>query len=352
MITEDRLRAIMPEVPDRWAKAYADAAQKTAERFEINTPRRAAAWLANIAYESAELNHWEEVGQGGGLFGNYYGRGPIQLTGIGNYRAAGSFLSLDLVNDPGLVSRDTTVGFDTAGWFWRHGNGDLNVFADSGDFWTCYIRVLGSDNGTYDEREAFYNAALKALTATEYPSIDLIVQNDQWLTNPEGTAWARLKDHGDAVVQTDSQGWLWSPGAKPEPVDWKWPEAWAPVVWDGTYIGEHPTRYFWREDVEKVARAAVNAFPGRVWANTYVRHPPGWNRDTTSIDFWDYSGRGNPINLDIGDRVFDFVFNDPNPPWIEWCIWKGWIWTPSGGWKVFIDDGTGPHWDHSHFTFT
>ena len=92
--------------------------------------------------------------------------------------------------------------------------------------------------------------------------------------------------------------------------------------------------------------------------NTYVDHPEGWsaelgwNTQTRSLDVWDVKGRGVPIDREKGDRIVARIFNDPNPPWIAWIIWEGYIWTPdTGGWVPFDDDGTGLHFDHPHITF-
>jgi hypothetical protein len=73
------------------------------------------------------------------------------------------------------VASDPGIGFDTAGWFGRFGNGDLNVFADSGNFWACYLRILGSDNGTYPGRYAYYERALLALENTETEEKSVVV---------------------------------------------------------------------------------------------------------------------------------------------------------------------------------
>ncbi|HZB08036.1 MAG TPA: hypothetical protein VE525_02865 [Rubrobacter sp.] len=93
--------------------------------------------------------------------------------------------------------------------------------------------------------------------------------------------------------------------------------------------------------------------------NTYADHPEGWsaklgyNTAVRSFDVWDNSGRGEPINRPIGDRVVNFVFQDPGIPYISWCIWKGEIWQRSKTprrWRKWQDDGTGLHFDHPHFT--
>ncbi len=87
--------------------------------------REAAAFLANIAHESDSLGLVRETKcqNGSCEYGNYYGRGPIQLTWQGNYQAAGSALGRDLVGNPDLVATDPAVAFGTALWFWNTSTG-------------------------------------------------------------------------------------------------------------------------------------------------------------------------------------------------------------------------------------
>ena len=48
----------------------------------------------------------------------YYGRGPIQITGNGNYGAAGKAIGFDGLIAPETVAKDPVVSFKTALWFW------------------------------------------------------------------------------------------------------------------------------------------------------------------------------------------------------------------------------------------
>jgi lysozyme len=117
------------------------------------------------------------------------------------------------------------------------------------------------------------------------------------------------------------------------------------------YQGRHPTRYQWREDVEEQIRRIYAMFPD-VHINTYIDHPEGFGRDRDSFDVWGPGGRNDPVGRDRGQRVFDFVFNDPNPPLIQWCIWRGAMWTrASGQFEPFGVDPFTFHNDHSHWTF-
>src|SRR5215216_5779997 len=114
---------------------------------------------------------------------------------------------------------------------------------------------------------------------------------------------------------------------KEEPManGWEWPYAWDDVVFDGTYVGAHPTRYNWRPDVEQVARYLVDNYD--VWCNTYYEHPPGYGNDVAStdddgsvwyvsnvsLDIWNSQGRGFDVDPAVGQAAFDAIFNNGQP---------------------------------------
>jgi len=142
---------------------------------EINTCARKSAFLAQIAHESMELVHMEELATGEAYEGRkdlgntqtgdgkrFKGRGPIQLTGRANYRAAGTALGLDLVNHPEKV-KTPEVGFRTSVWFWT--THKLNALADQNtlpSFRTITKRINGGTRGQAD-REKYWAKAKKAL---------------------------------------------------------------------------------------------------------------------------------------------------------------------------------------------
>lgn len=174
-VSLEQLQSIMPNLPDVGYLPYLNEAM--AEAY-INTPLRQAAFLAQLAHESGELQWFEEFADGWAYewredLGNVYegdgplykGRGPIQLTGRANYTAASEALGLDLVNDPWQVAT-AEVGFRTACWYWTSGSsyGDLNNYADTGDFDSICLGVNGGWNG-YNERCAYYNVACEVLGA-------------------------------------------------------------------------------------------------------------------------------------------------------------------------------------------
>lgn len=204
MITEALLRQLMPKANAAlWAPALSGAMQE----FGINSPLRAAAFLAQLAHESVELTRLEEnlnysaqrlvqvwprrftaaiaatyarqperianyvygnradLGNGDEASGDgwrFRGRGPIQLTGRANYRRAGTKLGLPLEQQPDLVAKDAAIGARVAGLFWRDKN--LNVPADNGDLIKVTKIINGGTHGL-QERLAYYERAKTVLVA-------------------------------------------------------------------------------------------------------------------------------------------------------------------------------------------
>src|SRR6185436_1802430 len=107
------------------------------------TPLRQAMFLAQLGHESMSFRYMEEIASGAAYEGRkdlgnthtgdgkrFKGRGPIQLTGRANYKAAGDALGVDFINSPEIAAF-TEYGFRTAVWFW--GTRNLNPLADVGD---------------------------------------------------------------------------------------------------------------------------------------------------------------------------------------------------------------------------
>lgn len=172
VISVAQLVASMPGVsPARAAAAlpYLIAAMGEAE---ITTPLRVAAFLAQLGHESGSLRYMEELADGSAYEGRrdlgnvqpgdgprYKGRGPIQLTGRANYRAAGAALGVPLEAQPELAAT-LDVGFRTAAWYWTTRR--LNALADAGNFRGITAAINGGQNGAAD-RERRYAAARAAL---------------------------------------------------------------------------------------------------------------------------------------------------------------------------------------------
>jgi predicted chitinase/LysM repeat protein len=166
-VTVAQLRAIMPNLSQSRAEQLLPHLNKAMIEGGINTPKRQAAFLAQLAHESVGLTAFEEYASGAAYEGRkdlgniypgdgvrYKGRGPIQLTGRANYRAAGKALGIDLEGNPKRAA-DPDVGFRIAVWFWNSRN--LSASADAGNFDYITYRINGGQNGkasrhTYWER--------------------------------------------------------------------------------------------------------------------------------------------------------------------------------------------------------
>lgn len=164
------------------AHAWLAAMQAAMDRFEINTPLRAAHFLAQCGHESQNLASVREnlnytpdaliatFNRGGPRFtrvdANRYGRttehkadqqsianiayagrmgngpmesgdgwnyragGPLGLTGRDNFAACGKAIGVDLVGNSAMIERPD-VGAMTAAWFWSVNS--LNKLADRHD---------------------------------------------------------------------------------------------------------------------------------------------------------------------------------------------------------------------------
>src|SRR5438067_12548272 len=60
-VSAKQLQAIMPKLTDERAGTFLKLLNDAMKEFEINTPQRQAAFLAQVAHESGELRHMEEM---------------------------------------------------------------------------------------------------------------------------------------------------------------------------------------------------------------------------------------------------------------------------------------------------
>jgi predicted chitinase len=171
-LTVEQLRRVMPRLPRERAMLLLEPLNAALVECEINTPKRRAAFLAQVAHESGELLALEDSGDGTAYEGRvdlgntepgdgprFKGRGPLRLTGRANYRKAGDALKLDLAKQPELAARPEHC-FRIAGWYWKS-NG-LNDLADKGDFRQITRRVTGGTAGL-ESRLKYYRRALEVL---------------------------------------------------------------------------------------------------------------------------------------------------------------------------------------------
>jgi len=171
------------------------------EKYDINTPKRQAAFIGQCSVESNNFKTLEEnlnySAEGlmrtwpsrfpdmdtaekyahnpekiankvyAGRMGNteegdgwkFHGRGLIQLTGRDNYKNCGQAIAEDLINNPDLLAQPEGAALSAAWFFNKHG---LNQLADIGDFVLMSKRINGGDLGL-SQRIAKINHAINVL---------------------------------------------------------------------------------------------------------------------------------------------------------------------------------------------
>ena len=115
--------------------------------------------IANIVYANRNGNGDTSSGDGW----NYRGRGPIQLTGKSNYAAFADAMGLDkesILSTPSLLTTDKDISLISAVYFWNAHK--LNDCADSEDLTKMTKIINGGTNGL-DERIALYNKCISVL---------------------------------------------------------------------------------------------------------------------------------------------------------------------------------------------
>lgn len=106
--------------------------------------------IANLVYSSRMGNGPAESGEGF----LYIGRGIKQLTGKDNYTRCGAALGVDLVGNPDLLL-EPIYAARSAGWFWKVNN--LSKFADVGDI-KGMTKVINGGYIGLEARQALYDA--------------------------------------------------------------------------------------------------------------------------------------------------------------------------------------------------
>lgn len=199
--TQDQLAQMISgnQYVAEWYKALCDVLPK----YEINTPQRVAAFVAQCAHESGNfkilrenLNYraeglmrvWpsrfptldiaqqyamqpekianrayaDRMGNGSESSGDgwkYSGKGLIQLTGKDNYSRFAQSIDMPIEQLPEyLMTFEGAV--QSACWFWNTNH--LNQFADSNDILTMTKRINGGTNGL-EERQKNYEHDLQVL---------------------------------------------------------------------------------------------------------------------------------------------------------------------------------------------
>ena len=189
MVTGEQLKSIMPRLSDKRNSELLPFLTGAMTEFAINTPARAAAFLAQLAHESGQFRFMEEIwgptdaqrryepvtklsqdlgNTDAGDGKRFKGRGPIQLTGRANYQRFGNLLSVDLLADPARAA-SPEVAFRVAGLFWsKKGLNELADVATADAFTAITKRINGGINGLAD-RQTFYATARTVLGVAEAP---------------------------------------------------------------------------------------------------------------------------------------------------------------------------------------
>jgi len=206
ILTRDQLAELLPGNPyiDYWYSAL----EQLLPDYDINTPQRVAAFVAQCAHESGNFrvlkenlnykavtlrkifpkyfptdaiaaqyaalpNKQEAIANKvyGGRMGNgpeetgdgfrYCGRGLIQLTGKNNYEAFAMSIETPVEEIPEYLATFEGAA-QSACWFWETNN--LNKWADTGDIKELTRRINGGYIGLED-RIKHYNHALHVLGA-------------------------------------------------------------------------------------------------------------------------------------------------------------------------------------------
>jgi len=216
-LSDDQLRRVMPNLTAAKRQRYLPPLIAAMAAYAIDTPLRAAAFLAQLAHESSEFRWMEEIwgptpaqkryeppGDLAARLGNtqagdgqrYKGRGPIQITGRFNYAKFGERLGHDLVGQPALAAAPE-VAFATAGLFWQS-NG-LNELADGRQFVAITRRINGGTNGLAD-RQLYYERAKNVLGADDR------VARDAPLTRGHEAIVAHTRKRATAVATKRKAG--------------------------------------------------------------------------------------------------------------------------------------------------
>lgn len=204
MLTLNQLKVMLPKNP--YVVDWHIALMQLLPDYDINTPKRIAAFVAQCAHESGgfmilkeNLNYrWETLRK---LFPKYFpnddiaklyaakpnkqaaianriyanrmgnrdeasgdgyrfcGRGILQLTGRNNYQAFADSLEMNINDVPDYLMTFEGAA-QSACWFWETNN--LNKFADAGDILNLTKRINGGTIGLAD-REHHYEIALNAI---------------------------------------------------------------------------------------------------------------------------------------------------------------------------------------------
>jgi len=167
--TKEKLQVVMPRaLPKKIDRCY-DPLVEGMKKYKINTPLRAAHFIAQIGHETASLLYMEEIADGSQYEGRadlgntepgdgkrFKGRGLIQLTGRANYVSYSTDCGTDYVAKPTAITTDPFACVDVACWYWNKRK--INQLADKDDVKAVTKAVNGGFNGLDDRMDYLYRA--------------------------------------------------------------------------------------------------------------------------------------------------------------------------------------------------
>lgn len=197
ILTQAQLAQMIPGNP--YVAEWYEALEQLLPDYDINTPQRVAAFIAQCAHESGGFKAIKEnlnyravtlrkvfpkyfpnddianayagkpemianrvygsrMGNGDEHSGDgfrYCGRGLIQLTGHDNYQAFADSLEMEVTDVPDYLATFEGAA-QSACWFWEKNN--LNQFADAGDILTMTKRINGGTIGLEDRQQHYQHA--------------------------------------------------------------------------------------------------------------------------------------------------------------------------------------------------
>lgn len=202
ILTQNQLAQMIPG--NTYVAEWYEALEKLLPDYDINTPQRIAAFIAQCAHESgnfkaikenlnyqaatlskvwpsrfppdvaAQYAHNQEaianrayadrMGNGDEASGDgfrYCGRGLIQLTGKSNYQAFADSLQMAVEDVPAYLATFEGAA-QSACWFWESQN--LNSWADQGDI-EKITRIINGGTLGLEDRTARYQHALQVMGA-------------------------------------------------------------------------------------------------------------------------------------------------------------------------------------------
>lgn len=152
-MTPAELTRCLPFAASR-AALYAPILMKWMPDEEIDTPKRQAAFLAQVGHETGSLKYMREIADGAAYEGRvdlgntqpgdgrrFPGRGALQATGRDMYTKLSQVFGVDFIKQPELLE-EPEWAIRSACWIWGVDK-KLNPYADADRFGTITKRING-----------------------------------------------------------------------------------------------------------------------------------------------------------------------------------------------------------------